>query len=164
MEFYCKITDYLIFLAYPRLINCHLNMYIFRIYVFNLCIYARNMHLSKIHAIYEKRKIATMFLESRNEETKNNRKNRPFSSHSVFEPNLVPNDGIHIFGFIFSELWHFLFFGRHAYRCCVNFSTPSDAKNSQFITSFVLVAADDYFFLKALMQVSTMLLRNKWKS
>lgn len=44
-----------------------------------------------------------MFLESRNDETKNNRKNRPFSSHSILEPNLVPNDGTHMFQFIFSK-------------------------------------------------------------
>lgn len=61
------------------------------------------MHLSKIHTIYEKRKASTMFLQSRNDETKNKRKNRPFSSHSILEANLVPNDGIRIFGFIFSK-------------------------------------------------------------
>lgn len=63
------------------------------------------MHLSKIHAIYEKRKIATMFLESRNDETKNNRKNRPFFSHSILEPNFVTNVGIHVFRFIFSKFF-----------------------------------------------------------
>lgn len=64
------------------------------------------MRLSKIRAIYEKRKITTMFLKSRNEETKNNQQNRPFSSHLIWYQMMA-------FAYLDSFLTNFLsFFGK----------------------------------------------------